>query len=557
MLFNRIGHRLLAVVGAVVAAGLVLLLLFFAHRQEASILAQNERTLIKVTDSVTQALRTVMLAGYADISREFGDHLKHVADVEDLRVLRVDGTEAFRDNHTIEAVNHALGDRRFQPRRHEETVRVLPAGQEALSRAVASGNMVSYYETTSQGRRFTILAPVTTQDACQSCHADSGQVRGVLKLTTSLARVEDEVRRGWLQALAMILGTVVVIMLVVDRVVRRTVVQPLAMMTAAMDRTIAGDFGHAVPMLTRDELGRMAESFNLMAEQLERMLGGLQLERNKLSTILLGSGDGIVVTDDRDQVVLVNPAAIALLGKSGQEIAAGGLPTLFDDPDWARARLALPLDQRRPEDIRYHDKVLSVYMASISKEDGRYTGSAALMRDVTEATRMREELERLAVTDALTGLNNRRLFDQKINGEFSLAQRYQRPMALMLFDVDHFKRFNDTYGHDQGDRVLQAIARVMRSLRSIDVPCRYGGEEFAVILPNTTMPCALQAAERLRAAVAALEVDGLRVTISIGVAALPEQPADSPDDLVKAADQALYAAKEGGRNRVMGASRPN
>jgi diguanylate cyclase (GGDEF)-like protein/PAS domain S-box-containing protein len=549
-MFDRVGHRLLAVVGAVVTAGLVVLLVFFAQRQEAGILAQNERTLVKVTESVTQALRTVMLAGYADIGQEFGDHLKHVADVADLRILRADGTEAFRDNQTLAKVNAALGVDRFQPRAQAQTVQVLPADAPSLRQAVASGEIVRYYETVGSDRRLTILAPITSQEACHTCHSEAAEVRGVLKLTTSLAGVEAEVRAGRIKAVAMILITVVVIMLVVDIAVRRTVVRPLSEMTKAMGRAAAGDLSHQIPAPSEDELGRMAVSFNVMIGELTRMYGGLKLERNKLSTILLGSRDGIVVTDGQERVVLVNPAAEALLGKPARQIIGGGLLKLFDDPDWARARLAVPAGEQRPEDIGYKRRTLSVYMASITADSGERIGSAALIRDVTEAKRMRQELERLSVTDALTGLYNRRYFDQKLKDEFALARRYNGPMAVLLFDVDHFKRFNDTYGHDQGDRVLQAIAGVMKSLRTIDITCRYGGEEFVVILPNTPVDNAVYAAERLRAAVAAMVVDGLTVTISIGVAALPGVAVDTPDDLVKAADTALYASKQAGRNKV-------
>lgn len=549
-MFRTIGRRLLAVVAAVVTAGLVLLMVYFAERQEASILAQNERTLAKVTESVTQALRTVMLAGYADIGQEFGEHLKHVADVADLRVLRVDGTEAFRDDATILAVNRTLGDERFQPRGRQQSISALPPDQPKLVEAVTQARMVSYYERSGEERLFTILAPVISQEACESCHADNSRVRGVLKLTTSLAKVEADIRSGWTAALGMILVTVAAIMLVVDRVVRRTVVRPLAALTAGMGRASDGDLSQQVPVVSQDELGRMAASFNVMMTELTRMYGGLRMERNKLSTILLGARDGIVVTDGEGAVVLVNPAAETLLGKSDAAVKAEGLLHLFDDPDWARDRLAVPADQQRPEDIPYKDRILSVYMATIRGENGDHIGSAALIRDVTEMRRMQQELERLSVTDALTGLYNRRYFDQKLNDEFALAKRYGRPLSVMLFDVDHFKRFNDTYGHDQGDRVLQALAGVLKSMRTIDIPCRYGGEEFAVVLPNTPVDNAVYAAERLRKAVEALDIDGLKVTISIGVAALPGTPCERPDDLVEAADTALYASKQAGRNRV-------
>lgn len=554
---TRIGRKINILAGTTVALGLLGLTAFYAERQEQTLLKQNERTVIRVTESVTQALRTVMLAGYADISQDFGDHLKHVADVTDLRILRSDGREAFRDNATIHAVNRAIGETRFRPRNQEQVIRVLPADHAGLRSTVEYGELVTYYERDQDGQRlFTVLAPVISQFACDGCHTDDRLVRGVLKLTTSLAHLEDDITAGRVRAgLAIILALALVIV-VVRVVVNRWVVVRVAAVTSAMSRASQGDLSHAVPVMGQDELAGMARSFNTMTEELTRIYSGLQHEQNKLTTILLGSRDGIVVTDGQDRVCLVNPAAEILLGKSAEEITRQGFLQLLDDPERATARLNMPPEQRRPELANYKDRILSVYMARIRTDEGNLIGSAALLRDVTEEKRLQEELVRLSVTDGLTGLYNRRYFDQKLNDEFQLALRYGRELSLLLFDVDHFKRFNDTYGHDQGDRVLQAIAAVSRSLRAIDIPCRYGGEEFAIILPNTPVDKAVLAAERLRQAVAEMDVDGLTVTISIGVSARPPLMVDHPDDLVKAADLALYASKQAGRNRVSQAQIP-
>ncbi len=546
-----IGRKINALVGSIVGVGLVALTAFYAGRQEELLLRQNERTMVKVTESVTQALRTVMLAGYADISQEFGDHLKHVADVTDLRILRLDGQEAFRDNRTIQAVNTALGEDRFRPRLSEQEVRGLDHEHPGLRAAADHGETITYYERTADDeRRFTILAPVISQEACQACHTDEYPVRGVLKLTTSLAHLDGDIRSGRIKSGIVILLTLVLVLGVVRLVVRRLVVSRIETATGAMLQAAHGDLSHSVPETGDDELTQMARSFNTMTAELSRIYSGLRHEQNKLTTILLGSRDGIVVTGGRDQVCLVNPAAEQLLGKRGDEIREAGFLKLLDNPDWARARLEVPLGEQRPELTHYKDRILSVYMASIRAEDETLIGSAALLRDVTEQKRLQDELERLSITDGLTGLYNRRHFDQKLNEEFQLALRYCRPLSLLLLDVDHFKHFNDTYGHDQGDRVLQAIAKVLQTLRAVDVPCRHGGEEFAVILPNTPIDKAVLTAERLRGVVAQTEVDGLAVTMSIGVAACPPLIVDRPDSLVKAADQALYVSKQAGRNRV-------
>lgn len=172
-----------------------------------------------------------------------------------------------------------------------------------------------------------------------------------------------------------------------------------------------------------------------------------------------------------------------------------------------------------------------------------------------------DELQRRAASDALTGLANRGHFDQRLQLEWARAARGGEALSLILLDVDHFKKFNDRYGHPAGDACLRAVADALalRARRSTDLVARVGGEEFAVLLPHTHAAGAQQAAEQLRAAVAALGIPhgasdtAAHVTISLGVASWqPVAPvtADGPQALIDRADRALYAAKSQGRNRI-------
>lgn len=176
------------------------------------------------------------------------------------------------------------------------------------------------------------------------------------------------------------------------------------------------------------------------------------------------------------------------------------------------------------------------------------------------ATQLAEERARLIVislTDALTGLANRRHFDRQLAQEISRARRYRRALSLVMVDLDHFKRLNDTYGHQTGDRVLQALARTIeREVRPSDFAARIGGEEFAIVFPETSLRTAVHVAERLRKAVeAAGGQDGLpAITASFGVAAWSEGL--DGNQLLAAADAALYRAKQAGRNRVAAAEEP-
>jgi diguanylate cyclase (GGDEF)-like protein len=173
-----------------------------------------------------------------------------------------------------------------------------------------------------------------------------------------------------------------------------------------------------------------------------------------------------------------------------------------------------------------------------------------------ENATLHEKVERQAVTDELTGLANLRAFHSILEGEIERARRFNTPLALVMLDLDNFKLVNDEYGHQQGDEVLALVADVLRDFsRDIDAPARYGGEELAVVLPQTDAEGAAQLAERIREAVDRLEVprvDGegtLRLQASFGVAALPESAVDR-EGLIAAADAALYRAKRAGRNRV-------
>jgi diguanylate cyclase (GGDEF)-like protein len=164
--------------------------------------------------------------------------------------------------------------------------------------------------------------------------------------------------------------------------------------------------------------------------------------------------------------------------------------------------------------------------------------------------RQKDELVLEATTDELTGLMNFRAFQERVQEELERAQRTERPLSLILADIDHFKKFNDTKGHLAGNEALKALADVLkRKSRRYDLAARFGGEEFALVLPETDRPKAAAIAERLRAAAAQ---NGDRLTISCGVATYPTEAGDL-GGLIAQADKRLYAAKESGRNRVVAA----
>jgi diguanylate cyclase (GGDEF)-like protein len=176
-----------------------------------------------------------------------------------------------------------------------------------------------------------------------------------------------------------------------------------------------------------------------------------------------------------------------------------------------------------------------------------------------ELEEKRLALEQLSRLDGLTGLINRRHFEERLAGEWARSVRYRSPLSCLLLDIDHFKRVNDTWGHPFGDLVLKEVSGITRQvLRDVDVIARYGGEEMVALLPETSADEALRAAERVRSGVAAMRLvcqtveppQVVSCTASIGVATAPSRSVTSPQHLIQLADECLYEAKQGGRNRV-------
>ena len=201
-------------------------------------------------------------------------------------------------------------------------------------------------------------------------------------------------------------------------------------------------------------------------------------------------------------------------------------------------------------------RYLAADASPVHDDDNRLIAVVETLRDMTDEKNAQIALERLATRDGLTGLANRRYFDETLQAEWARAMRQKQPLSLLMVDVDNFKAYNDAHGHLGGDECLKRIAvAVAAEMRTNDLVARYGGEEFAVILPNQSLKGAAIVAERIRSRVELLRLpnrfarDG-RITVSIGAAtALGASDAD-PSQLVATADAALYRAKHMGRNRI-------
>jgi diguanylate cyclase (GGDEF)-like protein len=194
--------------------------------------------------------------------------------------------------------------------------------------------------------------------------------------------------------------------------------------------------------------------------------------------------------------------------------------------------------------------VVNMLTTSVRDEQERQIGHLAICLDITEAKRVEEELRVLSITDSLTGIYNRRYFQERLKSEVARAAREGLSLSVIMLDIDHFKQINDQHGHAQGDRVLQAFCQhIGQRLRRTDVFCRLGGEEFMVLCPGSNSDQAYHLAVELWQGLRSVVVDGVGVvTASFGLACW--RPGEGADALLLRADSGVYAAKQAGRDRV-------
>jgi len=389
----------------------------------------------------------------------------------------------------------------------------------------------------------------------------------------------------------------------------RATTRPLEELGDAAARVAGGDLATTIEVRSSDEVGRLAVAFNSMTDELRDYVGALEASRRELRAGLARLGETLLSTHDLDRILAVvletalastaaQAGAVLLVDADRQvlELAVGrGLEERGAGPALVLpigtgvlgrvARDGVPLSGSVAElGASPAEPPASTVIAVPLRGAGPVVGVLALYDPRAESATVRPDLstlmtlasqagvamdnvlvhrdaQRMAVTDALTGLGNYRSFTTAIGKETERATRFGRSLSLLLLDLDHFKEVNDTYGHQRGDRVLVELARRVREqVREVDMVARYGGEELVVVLPETDEPGAARAAERIRRAVRerAFGSDGqppVQITVSLGVAVFPVH-ARTAAALLRRADEALYEAKRCGRDAWRMATAP-
>lgn len=265
--------------------------------------------------------------------------------------------------------------------------------------------------------------------------------------------------------------------------------------------------------------------------------------------------EGILIIDRSNRVIDFNEAALSIF----PELTVEELPLALSSlsPQFLELLISgtgVEFSVFKPEGMMFY----SASMTPLSGRNKHYSGALILLTDITNLVSAKLQLEKASLTDVLTGADNRRAIYQKLRHENQLFNRYDREYALLMLDIDYFKRINDTYGHLAGDYILQCLVeRVRQLVRGTDSVGRFGGEEFIVLLPETTKDQAIILAERIRAYIEEdlyeFEQNQIKMTVSIGVSScrdLLSIDENETDSLLKIADEALYEAKRNGRNKV-------
>jgi diguanylate cyclase (GGDEF)-like protein/PAS domain S-box-containing protein len=362
----------------------------------------------------------------------------------------------------------------------------------------------------------------------------------------------------------------------------RRLSRPLVELSRKIKATIAGEAeGVAEYAFPNNEIGIMAREIGQLAEKaLLAKSQELQDSEGIYKSILMASPDDITIADLAGQIIMFSDAAPEMFGYAPEEGVGMSIIDFIHPEDHARARAnivkLLQDNHAGPNEYRAIRKDgscfdIEVKNALIRDQQGNPYRMVLIARDITSRKQTEQQIQQLvhqleferdlaqrnSLTDSLTGLPNRRFFDNALRTEFARHQRSGSQLSLIMLDVDHFKKYNDHYGHLAGDDCLRQIAQTLRTVveREADIIARYGGEEFVVILADTNLQGALALAARIREAVSTLALPHAKseisdfVTISLGIATAADHVLNDGAQLVSLADQGMYKAKMNGRNR--------
>ena len=534
----RVAASLVAAAGLAVAA----MLGGAAHYHRAEEIDQARAFAESVNQLVLAGLTGFMIAGVPDRRGVFLDQIEQANDVRGLRVLRG------------EAV-----DRQYGP----SALSTKP-GDAAELEVIRTGKALHEVRRDGAHESLKAVMPILAlRDSlgknCLGCHlVPEGTVLGAVTLEISLDRMNAATASFLRQMSLIALAILAPLALLVYHTVRRSVSRPLEALAGSLDDIAAGqvDLGRRLSVDGGDEIAMARAAFNRVLDKADAMTRSERIAADVFENAI----EGIVVTDRDARILRVNPAFTRTTGYLPEE-AIGQRPSLLksgrhDEAFYRAFWEALVEDGEWQGEIWNRRKNGEVYperlnISSVRDPEGRITNYVAIFADITEKKRQEALIVYQAQHDALTGLPNRAVYQDRLEQAVVAARRAKGRLAVLFLDLDRFKQINDSLGHEAGDELLRQVSRRLReSVRESDTVSRLGGDEFTLLLPQVEGHAggervAAHVLEAMRRPFRLGERE-LRVTTSIGIAIGPDHGEDA-ETLMKHADAAMYVAKEQGR----------
>lgn len=523
---------------------------FYAIKQEKSIFSTNKKSLTVLAESVAKGLEALMLEGYADIAHSYLEQIKKVGHFDSFNIVRTDGMQAFLDNGTINNVNKHLGEIDYLPRRIEKSNRLLAVDDSWLLTVLEKRRSVSFQTTDGDAKAITVFVPILNNKKCYKCHGSEHGVRGILVIRSSVSKVYEKVRRSQQQA-----GLILLLVLIVGGgilyfVMGASIVRPIKEIAQGLAGAADGDYSTEIAISSKAGFGNLALNFNKIILQIRTSNKTLKQQENTLITIIQGVRDGMVVADESRQVIIVNTGAEAILGKSKQQVIAGGFLNIFDDQELINS-VAMDSIGKKVKIVEYNGKVLQCYITSPQRDREGKIGSILMLHDVTTNRRRHERLRSLSYSDALTGLYNFRWMEEILAKEYKRCRRQSHEMSIICFKPVGFADLCQNYGKNMGDRVLIGMGSASLDVfRETDHCCRMVKELFCCILMDTSSQEAYHAASRFGGVVAPPQEEIL-LSFQFGVAAFTENRTNTPNELLQLALNALEKAAEPGEDFIV------
>jgi len=517
----------IAVVGLLVLALTLAIQANDSYRKSKKVrIEQSRQQLGMLADSMITSIRDMMITGNAMIVPDWAKGIKRTYGVSIVQVLRKTGREAFSDNSTIEKVNSFLDEKTFPVRPPAyfersadfEGFNLYPVDKDKLAEVAAGGKRRFFFDAVNGEKQLTILAPIIHEDVCDACHGyDSPNIRGVIRISMPTAEMDAEIQSALTNEISFTLGIGLVIALL------------FALYTMRLLRKIK--------------------------ESEEHMRISALVYENTV--------EGIVITDPAANIVSVNTAFTRItgynveevIGKNPRILKSGKHDEAFYEEMWNRllteGQWSGEIWNKRKNGELYAQQVS---ISAVKDERGKLMEYVAVTFDITEQKRKEEIIRFMAYHDNLTALPNRNTFNNLLGAELANAKRYKHKTAVMFLDLDGFKQVNDACGHGVGDELLKEVSTMLKdSVRESDTVARMGGDEFTILLPRIKGDDdARKVANKIISLFSKpieIEMYKLSIGTSIGMAVYPED-GNNPETLVKHADEAMYRAKQGGKNRL-------